>query len=233
MLPTAPKNERAPLHAARLGVIASALLMAIQLATGLFTGSRSIVADGTHTLVDLIVDALLFISIQPRARQLMAVPGVWAPRIPAALCMTLPIFAGVALLVQGFADTPVSAQTLFASGTPGNAQNWVLLSALLIIAVREYTARRLSAAANEIAGDDLAAGVLTAGAWHARIDALSACAAAAGAAGTMAGLGDLDQIATALIGAIMVGSSVLPKCSPVRECLQRCRALALRRRAAR
>lgn len=234
MQPAAPENERVSLHAARFGVTASAVLMALQFAIGSLTGSHAIVADGAHTLVDLLVDALLFLSIQPRARQLIATTGVWALRIPSAVCTTLPVLVGSVLLLQGLADTPASAQTLSAAAAPGTTQSWALLTAVLIIAIREYTARRLSRAARAIAGSDsLAAGVLTAGAWHARIDALSACAAAAGAAGTIAGLGSLDQIASTLIGAIMVGTGVLPKDSPVRECLRRCRALAVRLRSAR
>jgi len=234
MQPAAPKNERVSLHAVRFGVMASAVLMALQFAIGWLTGSHAIVADGTHTLVDLLVDALLFVSIQPRARQLIATTGVWAVRIPSAVCTTLPIVVGSALLVQGLADTPASAQTLAPAVAPATTQSWALMAAVLIIVIREYTARRLNGAARQIAdADSLAAGVLTAGAWHARIDALSACAAAAGAAGTIAGLDGLDQIASTLIGAIMVGTGVLPKDSPVRECLRRCHALAVRLRSAR
>lgn len=234
MPPAAPKNERVSLLAVRFGVIASAVLMAFQFAIGWLTDSHAIVADGTHTLVDLVVDTLLFVSIQPRARQLIAMTGVWALRIPTAICATLPILAGAALLVQGLADTPAAAQTLSAAGANATAQSWALLTAVLIIAIREYTARRLSGAAQQMAdADSLTAGVLQASAWHARVDALSACAAAAGAAGTIAGLDGLDQIASTLIGAIMVGTGVVPKDSPVRECLRRCRALAVRRRSAR
>jgi len=232
--PSAPNPAHAPLHAARLGVIASAVLMTLQLATGWLTGSHAIVADGTHTLVDLLVDALLFASVGPRARQRMAALGAWACRLPAAVGMTLPIVAGSAFLVEGIADTPAAAQTL-AAAAPATTPAWALLSAVLIVVIREYTARRLHRAAQTVGGDDaLTAGALTAGAWHARIDALSACAAAAGATGTLAGLGGgVDQIATMLIGAIMIGTGVLPKGSPVRECVRRCHAQVVRLRSAR
>jgi len=235
MRAAAPKNERVSLHAARFGVIASVVLMALQFAVGWLTGSHAIVSDGIHTLVDLLVDALLFVSILPRIRPLIATAGAWALRIPSTLCTTLPIVVGSTLLVQGFADTPASAQTPAPAGAPATTQSWVLMmTAVVIIVIREYTARRLNGAAQRLANaDSLEAGVLTASAWHARVDALSACAAAAGAAGTIAGLDGLDQIASTLIGAIMVGTGVLPKDSPVRQCLRRCHALTIRLRSAR
>lgn len=221
-----PECDQASVRAARLSALASASLLALQLTIGWCADSQALIADGVHTFVDLLVDALLFASLFIGARRLRGTPRAVSTWAPATLCMTLSALAGVALLMQGFGA--ISAQDATASAAAsGSTPSWVLLAALPVIAIREYTARRLSATAEKVADTDShAASVLSAGAWHARIDALSACAAAIGAGGILAGFGHLDHIATVLIGAIMLATAVLPKDSPVRKGFGRLKKLA-------
>ncbi|WP_321844764.1 cation transporter [Paraburkholderia bannensis] len=212
------------MRAARLSALASASLLALQLTIGWCADSQALIADGIHTFVDLLVDALLFASLFIGARRLRGTPRAVSSWAPATLCMTLSACAGVALLMQGFGA--ISDQDTTAT-TGGATPSWVLLAALPVIAIREYTARRLNATAEKVADTDShAASVLSAGAWHARIDALSACAAAIGAGGILAGFGHLDHIATVLIGAIMLATAILPKDSPLRKGFGRLKALA-------
>ncbi|WP_027815568.1 cation transporter [Paraburkholderia bannensis] len=226
MQSVSPECDQASVRAARLSALASASLLALQLTIGWCADSQALIADGVHTFVDLLVDALLFASLFIGARRLRGTPRAVSAWAPATLCMTLSALAGVALLMQGFGA--ISDQDASASATTGGATpSWVLLAALPVIAIREYTARRLNATAEKVADTDShAASVLSAGAWHARIDALSACAAAIGAGGILAGFGHLDHIATVLIGAIMLATAILPKDSPLRKGFGRLKALA-------
>ncbi|WP_204117267.1 cation transporter [Paraburkholderia sp. C35] len=217
MQPVTPDCDRAPLRAAYIGVLASVLLMALQLLIGWLAGSSAIVADGTHTLVDLLVDALLFSALHPRGKLILAIANAHPARTPAALCATLSAVVGAGFLLQGLASQFDHAESIAAGGTAA-APGWAILMALLVLVIRESTARRLDGAANAVATSDSgAAGVLAAGAWHARIDALSACVAAVGAAGVAAGFGGLDHIASALIGLIMVATAVFQQNGPIRE----------------
>ncbi|MBN3810343.1 cation transporter [Paraburkholderia sp. Ac-20347] len=217
------------MRAVRFSVLASATLVALQLTIGWCADSRAIIADGTHTLVDLLVDAVLFASLFLRLRQWRGIPALALSWTPATLCTALSALAGATLLAQGlgaFSGDPAAAAAASASGS---SQSWVLLAALPVIAIREYMARRLGATAESVSDTDAhAASVLSASAWHARIDALSACAAAIGAGGILAGFGGLDQIATGLIGVIMLATALFSANSPVRKGLARLRNLASR-----
>ncbi len=233
-----PVCDRASVRAVRFSVLASATLVALQLTIGWCADSRAIIADGTHTLVDLLVDAVLFASLFLRLRQWRGMPARALSWTPATLCTALSAFAGATLLAQGmgaFSGDPTAAAATSAT-TGGSSESWVLLAALPVIAIREYMARRLGATAESVSDTDAhAASVLSASAWHARIDALSACAAAVGAGGILAGFGGLDQIATGLIGVIMLATALFSANSPVRKGLGRLRNLAsraLRARAA-
>ncbi|PRE45422.1 cation transporter [Burkholderia multivorans] len=232
MTTASPQCDTAPPRDAHIGVLAGALLMTLQLGIGWLSRSHAIIADGTHTFIDLIVDCLLYASLHPRARRFMKIRRVRAAWASTALCTLLSAVAGAGFVVQGFASEPARAETL-THGTAAAAPGWAILTALLVLVIRGYAARRLGSAAEAIADTDSgAAGILAAGAWHARIDALSACVAAAGAVGMAAGLGDLDQIATALIGSIMLSTAVLQRNGPVRCGLARLAARVRRRLAA-
>ncbi|WP_321782534.1 cation transporter [Paraburkholderia sp. J94] len=222
MQPVTPVCDRASLRAARFSVFASASLVALQLTIGWCADSRAIIADGTHTLVDLLVDAVLFASLFLRARQWRGLSAGAMSWTPATLCTALSALAGATLLAQGLGIISTDPAT-----AGDSAESWVLLAALPVIAIREYMARRLSATAEQVSDtDSQAASVLSASAWHARIDALSACAAAVGAGGILAGFGGLDQIATGLIGVIMLATALFSANSPVRKGLGHVRAFA-------
>jgi divalent metal cation (Fe/Co/Zn/Cd) transporter len=198
------RSEHSSWRASRVVLCANISLMSIQVATGWLTGSHAIVADGVHTLVDLAIDAVLFASLHRK--------GASASWLPAAFIATLLTLTGMELLWQGATE---------ASNSNGDAatiaQICAVLVALTAVVTRECVARHLNAVSSEI--DDThahAAGLLSAGAWHARIDAISAGAAAVGALGTLAGLAHLDQLATLVIGGMMLWMGLLHEGSLIR-----------------
>lgn len=214
MPPVTAHPEQASLRAARLSAAANLALMAVQIATGYVTGSHAIVADGMHTFVDLAIDALLFLPIW-LARGTARRPAAW---LPATATTLLPTLAGAFMLAQALAapaDDAVSTA----------AQTGALVVAIVVIATRECVARHLHATAAQL--DDAhahAVDALKAGAWHARLDALSATAAAVGALGTLAGMRHLDQLAAMTIGAMMIGMGLFSAGGVLRRCGRRVRA---------
>ncbi|SAL45356.1 cation diffusion facilitator family transporter [Caballeronia sordidicola] len=198
--------EQVSLRAARLGIATNVALMTIEIATGYLTGSHAIVADGIHTLVDLVIDAILFLPLWLSNRAGVAPPlaarrKAWLPSTAAAAVLML---VGGELIWQG----------LCATSTDGDisppAQTAAIFIAILVICTREYVARHFHMAAGQLdPAETEAAGLLTAGAWHARADAVSAGAAAIGAAGTLGGIAHLDQLATLLIGSLMLAMGLL------------------------
>ncbi|MFP6560678.1 cation transporter [Paraburkholderia sp. B3] len=212
-------SEQASLRATRNTAIANTVMMTLQIATGWLTGSHAIVADGIHTLVDLVVDALLFLPLHPGRGPLAAWLAGRAAWLPAVAAAALPILAGSELIWHSLANAE-------SSGTKAaSAQTIALCVALLVVATRGYAARHLSAAAARI--DAVHARIvdaLRAGATHALADAISAAAAAVGAVGTMTGIAHLDRMAALLIGAMMLGMGLLQEDGLVRRYCRRVRA---------
>jgi divalent metal cation (Fe/Co/Zn/Cd) transporter len=182
--------EHSTARASRIVLAVNLALMTVQVTTGWLTGSHAILADGVHTFVDLIVDAILLGSLhRPRMR------SRW---LPSAIIATLLTLTGAELLWQGLTDTAPR------DSMATSAQLCALVVAIAVIVTRECIARHLSSVSADMKGvQSDAAGLLAAGAWHARIDAVSAGAAALGALGTMAGVAHLDQMATLVIGGMM------------------------------
>jgi divalent metal cation (Fe/Co/Zn/Cd) transporter len=197
------RTEQSSLRASRIVLGANISLMSIQLVTGWLTGSHAIVADGVHTLVDLAVDAILFASLHRKGAS-----ASWLPSAFVAMLLTL---TGMELLWQGATEVSNSDTATF-------AQVCAVLVALTAMVVREGVARHLNAVSSTIeeAHNTHAVSLLSAGAWHARIDALSAGAAAVGALGTLAGFVHLDQLATLVIGAMMLWMGLLHEGSLIR-----------------
>jgi divalent metal cation (Fe/Co/Zn/Cd) transporter len=197
-------SAQASLRAARNTAIANSVMMTVQIAAGWLTGSHAIVADGIHTLVDLVVDALLFLPLHPGRLPLstwLAERAAWLPNVAAA---TLPILAGSELIWHSLASTENG------SATAASARIVGLCVAILVIGIRGFAARHLSAAAARIdAAHKRTVDALRAGATHAMADAISAAAAAVGAVGTLTGFAHLDRMATLLIGAMMLGMGLL------------------------
>jgi divalent metal cation (Fe/Co/Zn/Cd) transporter len=197
----------ASLRASRIVLAANLALMTIQLATGWLTGSNAIVADGVHTLVDLFVDAILLMSLKPRSTRASTMPP-WLPSAFVALLLTL---TGAELLWQGLNETAGGADVTT------SVQLCALAVAMTVIVTRACIARYLGAVSSDIETTHAdAAGLFAAGAWHARIDAISAGAAAVGALGTLAGFAHLDQLATLTIGGMMCCMGLLHEGSVIR-----------------
>jgi divalent metal cation (Fe/Co/Zn/Cd) transporter len=216
MRPASAQPEQATLRAARIAVAANAVLMAVQIATGWLTGSQAIVADGIHTLVDLAIDALLFFTLRPAGMALLARAGALGAAFPSVAAATLLTLTGAELIRQGLAEAGSAATA------PASAQFGGLVVALLVLGTREAVARYLHAVAARVdVTHARAADTLTASAWHARADAMSAGAAAIGALGTMAGLAHLDQFATLLIGTMMLGMGLFQQDGLIRRYCRR------------
>lgn len=210
--------EQVSLRAARVGIATNVALMTIEIATGYLTGSHAIVADGIHTLVDLVIDAMLFLPLWLSSRAGVTPPltthrKAWLPSTTAAVVL---ILVGGELIWQGLCGTSADGDI-----SP-LAQTAALLIAILVICTREYVASHFHAAAKKLDPTETkAAGLLTAGAWHARADAVSAGAAAIGAAGTLGGIAHLDQLATLLIGSLMLAMGLLQEGSRIKAYYRR------------
>lgn len=202
-----------PTRAALVAIAVNLSLMGLQLGAGWISGSHAMQADGIHSLIDVVADGLIALSVHLALRDPEGRGNRLMP-VAAALVSVLIMATGVEFLLKG-----ILAPAVPDDGDPPRA---VTVAALVVsvagVAVKGWLYRFLKSAANQ-AKSQTHGGytqVLNAGAWHSCVDAVSACIAAVGAAGTMSGLMFLDRGATALIGGLIFTAGFLQEGNPLR-----------------
>lgn len=169
-------------------------LAGLKLSVGFATGSQALVADGLHSLSDLIGDVAVFLAVR------------WGDAPPDAnhpyghgrfeALATLAVAGLLMLAALGIALDAVIHLVRDTAASP--AGGWALAAALLSIVVKEALFRWTIGIARRTRSAALAAN-----AWHQRSDALSSVVAVAGIGAAMLGMPDLDVIA-ALVIAVML-----------------------------
>lgn len=172
-------------------VAVNSCLTVMQVAAGLFSNSQGLVADGIHSLSDLLSDFVVLVATHKSREEPDASHPYGHQRFETAASMVL----GVLLLSVGIGmlwaaiqklDHPESILTVHVSAI------WV---AGLALVAKEILFRYMLRVAKQ-----LRSSMLVANAWHARSDAASSLVVGVGIAGNLAGLPILDPIAAALVG---------------------------------
>jgi len=179
-----------------IGALANLLLAAVKLAVGSLSNSAALVADGVHSLSDLLSDAVVLV-------------GAWFSGLPAdeshpyghgkfetfaAVGVALFLIAAGVEIAWG-AGVSLYEHEVFYGGPP------VLFVAAASVVVKEvlfHFTRKVGVSTRSPS--------VVANAWHHRSDALSSLAVLAGGIGGMAGWGHADQVAAILVG-IMVATA--------------------------
>lgn len=167
------------------------LLTVLQLAVGYFGRSQALIADGLHSLSDLLSDFLVLFANRQSSRHADARHPYGHARIETA-----------ATLLLGGALAALGVGLLIAAGmklqNPANLQPvhpatlWV---ALLTLLAKEGLYHYLMAVAKRVRSQMLAAN-----AWHSRSDAASSLVVLVGIGGNLMGFVFLDLIAAAVVG---------------------------------
>jgi len=177
-----------------IGAIVDTLLGLIKLAGGWLTGSSALIADGIHSLSDLITDAMVVIMLrlshQPADRE-----HPWGHGRIETLGT---VIMGAALIAVAGGIGWNSILSWF-STEPATIPGWQgLLIALVSIVAKEAIYQYTAAAGRRLNSD-----LLLANAWHSRTDALSSVAVLVGIGGAQLGFPWLDSLA-ALVVAMMI-----------------------------
>jgi len=177
-----------------VSVAVNVSLAALQVGIGLFAGSQALIADGTHSLSDLVSDfVVLFASYQARKD-----PDAEHPyghlRFETAAALVL----GVLLLVVGLGMLWTAVQKLEAPGLVARVNVIALWVAGISLIAKEVLFRYMLAAAKR-----LKSGLLVANAWHARSDAASSLVVGFGILGNLLGYPILDPIAALVVGLLI------------------------------
>ena len=187
---TSAERLRLSTRVTLVGLATNLLLTASKLIIGVISHSQALVADGVHSLSDLVSDLFVLVA----TRQASKAPDLSHPyghqRFETAASMLL------GLLLLGTAGAIAwGAVSRLQSGNgfevPGHYAIWVAgFSILANELLYRYTVR---------VADQVESNLLRANAWHHRTDSISSVVVFVGLAGSMYGLPILDPIAAAAV----------------------------------
>lgn len=177
-----------------VGAVVNTLLAIVQLVGGFLAASQALIADGFHTLSDLVSDFVVLFASHHAHKEADDEHPYGHGRIETVATVVLGlILAGVAVGI--FIRT---WERLFAGEALLAPHPWALLFAALAIVAKEslfhYTLRTAKRVRSKL---------LEANAWHHRSDVVSSAVVLLGIGGTQLGLVWLDGVA-ALVVAVMI-----------------------------
>jgi cation diffusion facilitator family transporter len=178
-----------------VSVAVNVVLSALQVVVGILTKSQALVADGIHSLSDLVSDFVVLIANRHSQKDADTEHPYGHHRFETAASLVLGILLlsvgmGMVWSALGKLQDPDTIATVHVTAL------WVALGALV---TKELLFRYMLREAKAVKST-----MLVANAWHARSDAASSLVVSLGLVGNLAGYPLLDPIAALLVG-LMVG----------------------------
>lgn len=177
-----------------VGALANLLLAALKIAGGIFGRSTAMLADGIHSLSDLLTDGVVLFTHkigQLPADENHPYGHGRAETIGATLVGAVIIVAGLGLAYESW--------EIITTGAFRTPLLPAALAAVVSIVVNEILFRYTRSA-----GEKTNSPSLVANAWHHRSDAISSVAALIGIGGAMAGYPVMDPIAAVLVSVMIM-----------------------------
>lgn len=182
----------------RITLIGGALDLALgilKIAVGKFSYSQSLVADGVHSLSDLVTDVLVIWAAKQASREPDADHPYGHQRIETVATIVL----GLLLLTVAGAIALDAANDLLSRVTIQTPTFWALVVASVSVLSKEIIYHYTMRVATRIRSD-----LLRSNAWHSRSDALSSIVVIIGVGGSMIGISWLDAAAAVLVALMIV-----------------------------
>lgn len=192
--PVNPERFAAAQKSTWVSIVINVLLTSLQLLGGFFSHSQALMADGLHSMSDLLSDVLVLFANRHGSRHADAEHPYGHARIETAATLILGTFLaalGVVLLVAA-ALRLQHPEALRAVNPLALA---IAFSALL---AKEGLFRYMLAVAKRVRSQ-----MLVANAWHARSDAASSLVVIVGVGGNLLGYTFLDLVAAAVVGVMI------------------------------
>ncbi|BCB25254.1 cation diffusion facilitator transporter [Sulfurimicrobium lacus] len=194
----APEGAGRHYHEAKkvtlVSVAVNIALTLLQIVIGIIGKSSALVADGMHSLSDLLCDFLVLFANRHGSKDADEEHPYGHARIETATTLVL----GVILMGTGAALLWGAAQRLQDPSAIQKVHVMTLWIAVLTLAGKEGLFRYMLHVARK-----LRSRMLEANAWHARSDAASSLIVVAGIAGNLYGVTSLDLLAAALVAAMI------------------------------
>jgi len=174
-----------------VSVAVNVVLTVTQIVVGVLSKSQGLVADGIHSLSDLVADFVVLFASHHSKKEADVDHPYGHQRFETAASLVLGVLllvVGVGMLWSAFRklEEPDTVQTVHVVAL------WVAAGALL---AKELLFRYMLSVAKRVKSS-----MLVANAWHARSDAASSLVVGIGIIGNLAGYPILDPIAAAIVG---------------------------------
>jgi cation diffusion facilitator family transporter len=190
-----PGRQAAARKSTLVSVAVNLLLTVSQVVAGIVSGSQGLIADGIHSLSDLVADFVVLLANQHSGKEADSEHHYGHYRFETAASLVL----GLLLLVVGIGMLWSAIAKLRSPADIAPVQIMALWVALGTLVVKEGLFRYMLAVAERVRST-----MLVANAWHARSDAASSLVVALGIGGSLLGFPLLDPVAALIVG-IMVG----------------------------
>ncbi len=178
-----------------VSALVNVLLSTTQIVVGTLAKSQGLVADGIHSLSDLVADFVVLFASHHAKKDADEDHPYGHQRYETAASLAL----GVILLAVGCGMVWSALQKLESPSSIPTAHTTALWVALAAIAAKELLFRYMLKVAKAVKSS-----MLVANAWHARSDAASSLVVSIGLIGNLMGYPLLDPIAALIVG-FMVG----------------------------
>ena len=178
-----------------IGGVLDLFLGFVKVLVGYIGNSQALIADGIHSLSDLITDILVLVATKQSAQAADEGPPYGHDRIQTLVSLALAGSLGIIAIVIAWDAVIriVSPESLLPPGF------WPLAVAAISVVSKEgyfqYVVRHPSAATSRM---------LYANAWHSRSDALSSLAVIVGVGGVLAGFAWADAFAAIVVAGLLL-----------------------------
>ncbi|AYY96130.1 cation transporter [Burkholderia multivorans] len=174
-----------------VSIVLNVVLATFQIAVGVIAHSQALIADGVHSISDLISDFVVLVA----NRHSGAVPDADHNYGHSRYETVASLFLGAILIAVGIGMLWRGGERLVHLDTIPPVHFSALLVALTVLVSKEALFRYMLREARRVRS-----AMLVANAWHARSDAASSLVVAIGIVGSLFGFRLLDPIAAAIVG---------------------------------
>lgn len=189
------QRRRAAERVTIIGAVLDTVLGVLKILIGVIANSSALIADGIHSLSDLLTDFMVVAVLRLSHRA----PDANHPWGHARFETVGTVALGIVLVAVGGAMAYDSISLLFAAEHPALPTWPALVAAAISILGKEWIFRYTYKIGKQLQSD-----LIIANAWHSRTDALSSVVVLLAVAGAMAGVWWLDALAAVLV-ALLVG----------------------------
>ena len=186
-----PDKQQAAKKSTLVSVAVNIGLTISQVSAGIVSGSQGLIADGIHSLTDLVADFVVLFANHHSGKEADDDHHYGHQRYETAASL----FLGVSLLAVGVAMLWKAGEKIIEPVPMGQIQIIALYVALGCLVAKELLFRYMLAVAERVRSS-----MLVANAWHARSDAASSLVVSVGIVGALLGFPILDSVGALVVG---------------------------------